>query len=97
VAYYLVPDGDAGNDVYAVLREALAKTGKTALSCVVIAQRERTIALRPMGNGLAGGLEQTVATSNAVSLPDSLRTAPGRASSLRASSRLPSTKRRLVR
>ena len=51
-AYYLVPDGDAGKDVYAVLREAIAKTAKTALSRVVIAQRERTIALRPMGEGL---------------------------------------------
>jgi DNA end-binding protein Ku len=51
-AYYLVPDGDAGKDVYAVLREAIAKTGKTALSRVVIAQRERTIALRPTGDGL---------------------------------------------
>jgi hypothetical protein len=45
-AYYLVPDGDAGEDVYAVLREAIAKTRKTALSRPVIAQRERTIALR---------------------------------------------------
>ena len=51
-AYYLVPDDDAGKDVYVVLREAIAKTGKTALSRVVIAQRERTIALRPMGDGL---------------------------------------------
>ena len=51
-AYFLVPDGEAGKDVYAVLREAIAKTGKTALSRVVIAQRERTIALRPMGEGL---------------------------------------------
>jgi DNA end-binding protein Ku len=51
-AYYLVPDGDAGRDVYAVLREAIAKTGKTAISRVVISQRERTIALRPMGEGL---------------------------------------------
>src|ERR1700761_1291961 len=51
-AYYLVPDGDAGRDVYAVLREAIAKTGKTALSRVVISQRERTIALRPTGEGL---------------------------------------------
>ena len=50
-AYYLVPDGEAGKDVYAVLREAIAKTGKTALSRVVIAQRERTIALRPTGDG----------------------------------------------
>jgi DNA end-binding protein Ku len=51
-AYFLAPDGDAGRDVYAVLREAIADTGKTALSRVVISQRERTIALRPMGDGL---------------------------------------------
>ena len=30
-AYFLAPDGEAGRDVYAVLREAIAKTGKTAL------------------------------------------------------------------
>jgi len=51
-SYYMAPDGDAGRDVYAVLREAIAKTGKTALARVVISQRERTIALRPAGDGL---------------------------------------------
>ncbi len=51
-AYYLAPDGDAGRDVYAVLREAIADTGKTALARVVISQRERTIAIRPRGEGL---------------------------------------------
>ncbi|WP_158803512.1 Ku protein [Acidisoma sp. L85] len=51
-SYFLAPDGKAGEDVYAVLREAIAKTGKTALTRVVISQRERTIALRPMGVGL---------------------------------------------
>jgi DNA end-binding protein Ku len=51
-SYYLAPDGRAGQDVYAVLREAIAKSRKTALSRVVIAQRERTIALRPMDKGL---------------------------------------------
>jgi DNA end-binding protein Ku len=50
-AYYLGPDGDAGRDVYAVLREAIAKTGKTALARVVVSQRERTIAIRPTGDG----------------------------------------------
>ncbi len=50
--YFLAPDGQAGEDVYAVLREAISKTGKVALSRVVISQRERTIALRPMGAGL---------------------------------------------
>ena len=51
-AYYLAPDGDAGRDVYAVLREAIAKTGQTAIARVVISQRERTVALRPTGDGL---------------------------------------------
>ena len=51
-SYFVAPDGKAGTDVYAVLREAIAKTGKTALARVVISQREWTIALRPMGEGL---------------------------------------------
>src|SRR5690348_283955 len=51
-AYYVAPDGDAGRDVYAVLREAIAKTGQTAIARVVISQRERTVALRPTGDGL---------------------------------------------
>lgn len=52
-AYYLAPDGDAGRDVYQILREAISRTGRVALSRVVIGQRERVIALRPYKNGLA--------------------------------------------
>jgi len=51
-SYYLAPDGKAGEDVYAVVREAMEKTGRIALSRVVISQRERTVALRPMEGGL---------------------------------------------
>jgi DNA end-binding protein Ku len=51
-SYYLAPDGKAGQDVYAVLREAIEETGRVALSRVVIGQRERTIALRPTDGGL---------------------------------------------
>ena len=50
--YFLAPDGKAGEDVYAVLREAISRTGKVALSRVVISQRERTVALRPVDGGL---------------------------------------------
>ena len=52
LSYYLVPDGKGSEDVYAVLREAIQKTGSVALARVVISQRERTIALRPAGEGL---------------------------------------------
>ena len=51
-SYFLAPDGDAGRDVYAVLRDAIASTGKMALARVVIARRERPIGLLPMGKGL---------------------------------------------
>ena len=50
--YYLAPDDRAGEDVYAVLREAIAITGRVAITRVVIAQRERTVALRVMEGGL---------------------------------------------
>ena len=51
-SYYVGPDGDAGIDVYAVLRDAIASTGMAALARVVIARRERAICLVPMENGL---------------------------------------------
>jgi DNA end-binding protein Ku len=51
--YYLAPDGTAGRDVYQILREAILRTGRVGLSRVVIGQRERVIALRPFGKGLA--------------------------------------------
>ena len=51
-SYYLAPDGEAGQDVYLVLRDAIAATGKIALSRAVIARREHPIAIMPLGNGL---------------------------------------------
>jgi DNA end-binding protein Ku len=51
-SYYMVPDGDGGEDVFVVLREAFAKTKQVALSRVVIGRRERAVAIMPMGNGL---------------------------------------------
>jgi DNA end-binding protein Ku len=51
-SYYLVPDGETGADVYVVLREAIRQAKRMALSRVVIARRERAIALLPMERGL---------------------------------------------
>lgn len=51
-SYYLAPNGDAGADVYEVLRDAIAQTGRVALARVVIAQRERTIGIRATDQGL---------------------------------------------
>jgi DNA end-binding protein Ku len=51
-SYFMLPDGEAGEDVYAVLREAIGRTGKVALSRLVIARRERSVAVMPLGKGL---------------------------------------------
>ena len=51
-SYYLAPDGKGADDVYAVLREAIATSGTVALARVVISGRERTLALRPGDGGL---------------------------------------------
>ena len=50
--YYMAPDGEAGQDVYVVLRDAVAQTGRIALSRVVMARRERAVAIMPMDRGL---------------------------------------------
>ncbi len=51
-SYYVAPDGDSGLDVFVVLREAIRKTATAALSRVVIARRERAVAIIPSGQGL---------------------------------------------
>ncbi len=52
-SYYMAPDGDAGDDVYAVLQKAFAETGRVALSRVTIARRERAVLIAPVDGGLA--------------------------------------------
>jgi DNA end-binding protein Ku len=51
-SYYMTPDGDSGQDVYVVLRDAIEKTGQVALSRVVISRRERAVAILPMDRGM---------------------------------------------
>ena len=51
-SYYMVPDGDAGEDVFVVLRDAFTQTNRVALSRVVIGRRERAVAIMPFGKGL---------------------------------------------
>ncbi len=51
-SYYLAPDGDAGQDVFAVLRDAIRNSRTAALSRVVIARREHPVAIIPSGAGM---------------------------------------------
>jgi DNA end-binding protein Ku len=52
--YYIVPDGDVGQQAFAVIREAIRKEGMTALGKVVFTSREHIIALEARGKGMMG-------------------------------------------
>jgi DNA end-binding protein Ku len=52
--YYLIPDGDVGQEAFAVIREAIKKEGMVALGRVVFTSREHVIMLEARGKGLMG-------------------------------------------
>jgi DNA end-binding protein Ku len=52
--YYIVLDGEVGQQAFAVIREAIRKEGMVALGRVVFTSREHVIALEPRGKGLLG-------------------------------------------
>ncbi|PSJ51428.1 Ku protein [Pseudaminobacter soli (ex Li et al. 2025)] len=50
--YYLVPADKLATDPFALLREAMRRTGKAALATVVLWQRERHVLIEPLGKGM---------------------------------------------
>jgi DNA end-binding protein Ku len=50
--YYITPDGQVGQDAFAVIREAMRGKSMVALGRVVLAKRERVIMLEPWDKGL---------------------------------------------
>jgi DNA end-binding protein Ku len=52
--YYVVPDGEIGQQAFAVIREAIRNEGMVALGKVVFTSREHVILLEPRGKGLVG-------------------------------------------
>jgi Ku protein len=50
--YYLVPDGKSGVDAFAVIRDAMKNQDRVALARVVLSNRERIVAIEPLGKGL---------------------------------------------
>lgn len=54
--YYIVPDGEVGQQAYAVIREAIRKKDMVAIGRVVLSTREHIIALEARDNGIMGTL-----------------------------------------
>src|SRR5262249_58362594 len=52
--YFIVPDGEVGQQAFAVIREAIRKEGMVALGKIVFTSREHIIALEPRNKGMVG-------------------------------------------
>jgi DNA end-binding protein Ku len=52
--YYIVPDGEVGQQAFAVIRDAIRKEGMVAVGKVVFTSREHIIALESRGKGMLG-------------------------------------------
>ena len=52
--YYIVPDGEVGQQAFAVIREAIRQEGMVAIAKVVFTSREHVIALEARGKGMLG-------------------------------------------
>lgn len=67
--YYLAPDGKMAQEAFGVIRTALEKSGQIALGRVVMATRERILALEPRGKGI---LAYTIRSDAEVRKPDEI-------------------------
>ena len=52
--YYIAPDGEVGQQAFAVIREAIRKEGMVAIGKVVFTSREHIIALEARDKGMMG-------------------------------------------
>jgi DNA end-binding protein Ku len=54
--YYIVPDGDVGQEAFVVVRNVIEKMNMVAIGRVVLSTREHVIAMEPRGKGIMGTL-----------------------------------------
>jgi DNA end-binding protein Ku len=52
--YYIAPDGKAGVDAFAVIRDAMKDQDRVALARIVLTNREHVMTIEPLGKGLLG-------------------------------------------
>jgi DNA end-binding protein Ku len=67
--YYLAPDGKLAQEAFGVIRTALERSGQIALGRIVMATRERILALEPRGKGI---LAYTIRSEAEVRRPDEI-------------------------
>src|SRR5215468_245804 len=52
--YYILPDGKAGEEAFAVIRDAMQNKGRVALAKIVLTSREHVMAIEPFGKIMLG-------------------------------------------
>ena len=67
--YYMAPDGKLAQEAFGVIRTAMEKSGQIALGRIVMATRERILALEPRGKGI---LAYTIRADDEVRRPDEI-------------------------
>lgn len=67
--YFLAPDGEMAQGAFNVIRAAMEKSGQIALGRIVLATRERILALEPRGKGI---LAYTIRSDAEVRKPDEI-------------------------
>jgi DNA end-binding protein Ku len=67
--YYLAPDGKMAQEAFGVIRTAMERSGQIALGRIVMATRERILALEPRGKGI---LAYTIRSDAEVRKPDEI-------------------------
>src|SRR5580658_460093 len=67
--YFLAPDGKMAQEAFGVIRTAMEKSGQVALGRIVMATRERILALEPRGKGI---LAYTIRTDAEVRKPNEI-------------------------
>jgi DNA end-binding protein Ku len=67
--YYLAPDGKLAQEPFAVIREAMSRSGRIALGRVVLSTRERILALEPRDEGI---LAWSIRSPDEVRKPDEI-------------------------
>ncbi len=67
--YYIAPDGKLAQEAFGVIRTAMERTGQIALGRIVMATRERIVALEPRGKGI---LAYTIRSDAEVRKPDDI-------------------------
>ena len=67
--YFLAPDGKLAQEAFGVIREAMVRSGQIALGRIVMATRERILALEPRGKGI---MAYTLRTDAEVRKPEEI-------------------------